>query len=303
MTQLLADIAQQAALLRRPLPALGPERLLLQDRALVRLVGIGSSRHVAGYGAACLDVLGGHPASLLASPADGVPQPAFTSDQAVVVVSQSGATPSLLALAETASARGAVVVVVTNEPGSPLEQLAQVTLPCDAGAERVVPATKSVTTAMVLLRALAAPVPADALSRCADALDGLVAAGVPAAALPPAHVVCGGIAGQSVAEEVALKLAEVAGLAVVPESVVDFLHGPVAVRAPVVALVDPDDPNRAALLDRPDVHVVDVPTCGDPALDQVTRVVAGQLLAVSWAERLGVDPDDPKGLAKVTRTR
>jgi glucosamine 6-phosphate synthetase-like amidotransferase/phosphosugar isomerase protein len=32
-------------------------------------------------------------------------------------------------------------------------------------------------------------------------------------------------------------------------------------------------------------------------------VVAGQRLALAWATALGVDPDDPKGLAKVTMTR
>jgi len=302
VSRLLADVAEQAALLRRPLPDLGPERRLLADRAVVRLVGIGSSRHVAAFGAACFGVLGDRPASVLPSPGAGVPQPVLHDDEAVVVVSQSGATSALLQVARDARDRGAVVLALTNVPGSPLEEAAQVTLPCGAGEELVVPATKSVTTAMVLLRALASPVPQAALLRCADTLDLLVSQGVAAAAEPPRYVVCGGLGGQAVAEEVALKLAEVAGLAVVPESVVDYLHGPVAVGGPLVALVAADDPNRAALLDQPDVHVVDVPACGDPALDQVTRVVAGQLLAASWADRLGVDPDDPKGLAKVTCT-
>lgn len=302
MSRLLADVREQAALLRRPLPDLGPERRLLADRALVRFVGIGSSRHVASFGAACLGALGERPTSVMASPGAGVPQPALHGDEALVVVSQSGATPALLDLARTARDRGAVVVAVTNAPGSALEEIAQVTLACEAGEEQVVPATKSVTTAMLLLRALASPVPPGALGRCAEALEHLVAQGVAASSTPPGYVVAGGLAGQAVAEEVALKLAEVAGLAVVPESVVDYLHGPVAVRAPVIALMDTADPNRAALLDRPDVQVLDVPASGDAALDQVTRVVAGQLLAASWAERLGVDPDDPKGLAKVTCT-
>jgi glucosamine--fructose-6-phosphate aminotransferase (isomerizing) len=301
---LLQDIGEQADLLRTVLDrtALAEARELLGRRSVVRLAGIGSSRHVAAYGAACLEALGDRFASVLASPGRGVPQPAGAPDQVLVLVSQSGATPALVELAVAARAAGSAVVLLSNSPGALLEDLSDVVLHCGAGPERVVPATKSVTTSMLVLRALAAPVSGIALGDCAGAVDHLVASGVAAGPAVPCFVVAGGLAGQAVADEVALKLAEVAGLAVVPESVVDYLHGPAAVRAPVVALVDPDDPNRLALLDRPDVHAVDVPRCGDATLDRITQVVAGQLMAASWAERLGVDPDDPKGLAKVTLT-
>jgi glucosamine 6-phosphate synthetase-like amidotransferase/phosphosugar isomerase protein len=113
--------------------------------------------------------------------------------------------------------------------------------------------------------------------------------------------VAGGLAGQAVADEVALKLAEVAGLAAVPESLVDFLHGPVAVPSPVLALVDETDPNLPALGEL-NVHHLEVSRTGDEGLDRIAQVVAGQLLALSWARELGVDPDDSKGLAKVTLT-
>jgi glucosamine--fructose-6-phosphate aminotransferase (isomerizing) len=231
-----------------------------------------------------------------------VPLPRLGPDDLLVVVSQSGATPALLDLARDAHAAGSAVLAVTNVPGSPLAALADAELPCDAGIETVVPATKSVTTAMVLLRALAGPLPAGALDALGDAVAEVVGRSFLVGGSPPGFVVAGGLAGQPVAEEVALKLAEVAGLAAVPESLVDFLHGPAAVHAPVLALLDDGDGN-AALLDGHDVQRVRVPTTGDAALDQVVRVVAGQCLALAWARALGVDPDDPKGLAKVTRTR
>lgn len=304
MSLLLQDVAEQPALLRGLLdaPALADARALVERCSAVRLVGIGSSRHVAAYGAACLEVLGGRVAGVLAAPGRGVPQPRTSPDHLLVVVSQSGRTPALLEVARAARTAGSAVLALTNCPGSPLEELSDVVLACDAGAERVVPATKSVTTAMLLLRALASPVAQAHLQSCTTALTALVADGLTAGTAPPAFVVGGGLAGQAVADEVALKLAEVAGLAAVPESVVDYLHGPSAVVAPVLALIDGDDPNRLALLDRADVHLVEVPGCGDRALDRITQVVAGQLLAVAWAQRLGVDPDDPKGLAKVTLT-
>jgi glucosamine--fructose-6-phosphate aminotransferase (isomerizing) len=266
----------------------------------VLLVGIGSSRHVAGYGTACFEALTSLPASLLPAPGAGVAQPALGPGDLLVVVSQSGRTPALLELAGAARSAGAAVLAVTNAPGSALEQLADAVLPCGAGPERVVPATKSVTTAMLLLRALAAPVDPAAVRRLAD---GVASGTVPVVSgRPPGFVVAGGLAGQAVADEVALKLAEVAGLPAVPESLVDFLHGPAAVVAPVVALVAADDPNRDALATADVQHLSWQPT-GDAGLDPIAMVVAGQRLALAWAGALGVDPDDPKGLAKVTMTR
>lgn len=302
MTLLAADIAEQGALLGSLLgrTSLAEAGRLVESRRVVHLVGIGSSRHVAAYGAACLAALGGRTATLLAAPGGGVPQPRLSPTDLLVVVSQSGETPALLELAEGARATGAAVLALTNVPGSPLELLSDAVLPCAAGRERVVPATKSVTTAMLLLRALASPLDPAAVRRLARGLDAGTAPVV--GGRPPGFVVAGGLAGQAVADEVALKLAEVAGLPAVPESLVDFLHGPAAVVSPVVALVDDDDPNRGGL-SGVEVQHLDWQRTGDAGLDGIAKVVAGQRLAVAWAEALGVDPDDPKGLAKVTMTR
>jgi glucosamine--fructose-6-phosphate aminotransferase (isomerizing) len=299
---LARDMAEQGALLGGLLDRtdLGPARRLLADRSVVRLVGIGSSHHVASYAAQCLATLGGRVTTVHAAPGSGVPQPRLSPDDVLVVVSQSGATPALLDLASAASVAGAAVLAVVNADGSPLSQLADVTLACGAGPERVVPATKSVTTAMLLLRALASDVSSDPVRRLAALAADEALPSV--AVRPPGFVVAGGLAGQAVADEVALKLAEVAGLAAVPESLVDYLHGPAAVAAPVLALVDDDDPNLPGLTGH-HVHRLAVPSTGDEALDRVAQVVAGQRLALSWARELGVDPDDPKGLAKVTLTR
>lgn len=302
-TLLGQDIAEQPGLLSGVAQAaLTPVRSLLGRHTVVRLAGIGSSRHVATYGAACLETVGGRIATVLASAGSGVPQPRLSDRDLLVVVSQSGATPALLDLARTARAAGAGVVALTNSPGSPLEDLADAVLPCSAGPERVVPATKSVTTAMLLLRALAAPVPDAALGALSAAVAHEVGLPRPVTGAPPAFVVGGGFAGQSVADEVALKLAEVAGLAAVPESLVDFLHGPAAVEAPALALLDVDDPNAGGLHARK-VELLTVRRTGDATLDPIVQVVAGQCLALAWARALDVDPDDPKGLAKVTRTR
>jgi glucosamine--fructose-6-phosphate aminotransferase (isomerizing) len=256
----------------------------------VRLAGIGSSRHAAGYGAEVLDHLG-IAATVLPAPGRAVPLPRLHRDDVLVLVSQSGRTSALVELAETAPCP---VVAVVNEPHSPLGRLATTELLCHAGAEQVVAATASVTAQMLLLRLLAGPADVAALA----AAVGRVLTSVPdLGAQPPEHIVAGGLAAQWVADEIALKLAEMAALSVTADSVVDHLHGPVALSVPTASFVDPDDPNlpRGA-----EVTAVRVPLTGDLTLDPIVRVVAGQVLALHWAQRLGIDVDDPRGLSKVT---
>ena len=321
MTLLAQDMALQGALLEwmvleSQATALVDAAAALGHHTLLRFVGIGSSRHVAGYGAACFETLHGIPTTVLAAPGTGVPLPRFGREQLVVLVSQSGRTPALLTVAAAARAAGATLLALTNTPDSPLENACDLVLQAAAGPEQVVPATKSVTAMMLLLRALAAPLSAASLGQLATLVTGLVDdAGGHVRTLTWQHpipdvVICGGLAGQWVADEVALKLAEMAAHLAVPESVVDFLHGPAAVVAPALAFLDPRDPNSAAVAIRPSVLTVgpsadyslNLRSCSDTSLDPIVRVVAGQCLALHWAQTQGLDPDDPRGLQKVTAT-
>ncbi len=313
MSQLAREIGQQGAVLRTVL-AHEAATLVAARSCLARaerrfLVGIGSSRHVAAYGAVCAQSLGPGPALLLDAPGSGVSAPPFRDGDVLVAVSQSGSTPALLTLVAHARARGCTVIAVINAEGSALAGQSDVALHTGAGAELVVPATKSVTASMLLLRALMAPVDAAAVARLADAVDHATQASTRTTTLPDV-VVAGGFAAEAVSDEVALKLAEVAAHLAVAETLVDYLHGPVAVAAPVLAFLDDDDPNNALVEGRPDVLVVgtgvqcavSLHSCGDATLEPIVRVVAGQALALRWAELHGLDPDDARGLRKVTLT-
>jgi len=129
------------------------------------------------------------------------------------------------------------------------------------------------------------------------------------------------------AQEVALKVMETCSVVAESRSVADFLHGPIAVVGPgfPVLLIEAAGPtlgDMRALAGRLTELGAGVVTLTDRArgggeADTVVRVltglpemltpipfaVAGQLLALRMALRLGLDPDRPRGLRKVTVTR
>lgn len=317
MSEVVAlEIAEQATLVARTLDAdaalVERARAVLADAPVVRFLALGSSRHAAGYGAEVLEVIAGRSAAVLPAPGWGTAQPRWQPGDVVVAVSQSGRTPALVAAVAEATARGARVIAVVNDPSSPLVELADVGLVSPAGPERVVAATKSVTGLALALRALAGEVDPHHAARLTAAISACIAFDTDPIVrrLVPQAVVCNGVAGEWIAQEVALKLAEMTGRAAFGKSLVEFLHGPCAAHVPVLALLEAGDPNGLCLRQGDDVVLVGplgadavLPSTGDVTLDPLVRLVAGQVLVLGWARALGEDPDADRGLAKVTATR
>ena len=312
-----ADIAEQpeilAAVIDRNRATLSRAREVLAQARVVRFVGIGSSRHAAGYGALALDVFGETPSSLLPAPGAAVAIPPPRPDEPLVVVSQSGWTPALLDVARRAHQAGVDVIAITNEPHSPLESIATVTLACEAGRERIVAATKSVTAQCLLMRALASEPTRAEIAALVARVRRTVTLDVEAALATsvPSAVVCAGFASNHVAGEIALKITEMSGASVSAASLVEHFHGPKASDAPVLAFLDPTDPNSGELARRRNVTTVgphpafdvETPTTGEPSLDAIVTLIAGQRIAAAWALQVGEDPDADRGLQKVTTTR
>jgi glucosamine--fructose-6-phosphate aminotransferase (isomerizing) len=127
--------------------------------------------------------------------------------------------------------------------------------------------------------------------------------------------------------EVALKIKETGYLVAEPYSSADFRHGPSAVvskgfpvvliaptgrvlddvaeltelcrrrRAPIVAISD-----APAVLGGADLQLP-IPAGVPEWLSPLLSVIPGQLFALSLARARGLDPDNPRGLSKVTETR
>jgi glucosamine--fructose-6-phosphate aminotransferase (isomerizing) len=75
-------------------------------------------------------------------------------DPAVLVISQSGETADTLMALREAVQRGHPTLAVTNVAASTMAREATVSLPTVAGVEKAIPATKSFTTQLVVLRLL-----------------------------------------------------------------------------------------------------------------------------------------------------
>ena len=333
-TRMAAEIAEQPETVRRTWAALAPLRptlaSLLEERRQVLFVARGTSDNAAIYGRYLLEthagVLGG-----LVSPSVATHYRARLdlSDSVVVAVSQSGATSEIVETQEWARACGAATVAVTNVEGSPLATSADVALVTQAGPEVAVPATKTYTAQLVAMTVLASDLD---LSPVPPVIDDLLASrdGVSeaVAVLRDADyaVVTGRGLMMGTALETALKLEETCLRPVRGYSYADLRHGPISVVTSGMAAVlvaAPDGPMVAPMTDLArdltsrgatvvgiggDAAFADacaVPVRG-PALPETLAplgaIVPAQLVVEQLARELGLDPDEPRGLAKVTST-
>ena len=315
-------------------------RELAASRRTVLFVARGSSDNAAIYGRYLLEVHAGHHAGL-AAPSVGTHYGARLdlSDAVVVSVSQSGETQEIVEAQDWAARCGARTIAVTNDADSVLATSADLPMVTDAGRELAVPATKSYTAQLVAMAVLAgalAPQP-DALDADLDRAPGeverLIAErdgvdeAVDALATTPEILVSGRGIAFGTALETALKLEETCLRPVRGLSYADLRHGPIAVvdSEHVALLVAAQDgPMVSGMTELADdlrsrgvgatigiggdadfAAACDVAARG-PRLPELVAplalVVPAQLIVEALARRLGLDPDAPRGLSKVTQT-
>lgn len=347
-TQVRAEMAEQPAVLG----AIAQRRTQWQD--LVRahlpaeirgisLIARGSSDNVAVHARYLLELATGLPVSLVApSLMTRYQHTPRVRDSLVVALSQSGRTPEIVDVATRLAAAGAVVVSVTNDGESPLAQASAVTLSVGTSPELAVPATKTVTGQLALVTLLAEAVGPGmdaytggdpAWAALAEAASETLAdtAGLAAAVqvLQPRTTAVHLARGLSYAAalEGALKSKETSRRVHEGFSSADFLHGPLTVASPEVAIVayaatgpvlqdvvetagsaaDLGSPvigvgPAEAWLSIPGAVVLPVPQTLGEALTTILLVIRGQQLAIDTTLALGLDPDRPTGLNKVTAT-
>ncbi len=234
---------------------------------VVVIAARGTSDHAGIYARYLLEAYLGLPVVLAASSLATIYGRSMSWTEALVIgISQSGEAPDVAAVLVAARHEGAATVALTNTPGSLLERVAELTLPCSAGPELAVAATKTYVAELAVLAALVAelarhagrqeevtdlasglPAVPSVLSRTLEAsvawveqAEGLVEA---MAASDRALIVSRGY-NYATALEVALKLKETSRMFADGYSTADLLHGPLALAGPAVPLVvfRPDGP-------------------------------------------------------------
>jgi glucosamine--fructose-6-phosphate aminotransferase (isomerizing) len=310
------------------------------DRVL--LVARGSSDHAALYAHYLLGLRAGRLAtSASPSFATAYDVPLDLQGTLAVAVSQSGATQEIVETLGWASRNGARTLAITNVEGSDLAAQADLTLVTQAGPEQALPATKSHTTQLAAVALVGAALAAerdggrdlDLLAQVPDAVAQVLANGTEGVEQVVGEVVGARtvvVAGRgyhsATAREIALKLQEACEVPAVGLSWADLLHGPLALldaEAPALLVAPPTGPvlagtvtvaRRLAERGAPVFGIggdgafaaacrLVLPASDLPEhLAPIAAVVPGQQLAEALARRLGLDPDHPRGLRKVTQT-
>ncbi len=302
----------------------------------VVFAGRGSSDHAGQYGRYLTEIYAGVPVSLATPSVLTAYGGKVDYGKCLVIgISQSGRTNDVCEVLKAAGAQGALTVSITNDPASPVAGAARRHLSCEAGPELSVEATKTFATQMYLTYLLAAEWSgAPALLNRAEAVPGLVADALrleaPLSALVPRYrfarrlfVLARGTV-EPVAMEGCLKINESSYIDARPFSIIDFLHGPVAMLekdAPVL-LIDADRATRAdartiqqkcrrtgsdllaftadpELAKACDASLL-LPEGTDGPEAAFTVMTLLQLFACKLALLKGYDPDHPRGLNKVT---
>lgn len=295
-------------------------------------VARGSSDHAASYLAMLLGIAGGLATASIPPSLVTRYGARLTLEGALVAsLSQSGASPDIVATLAAARDAGAATVAIVNAEGSPLAATADHVLPQRAGVERSVAATKSfICTLAVVARLVAVwrrdQALLDALQRLPERLEAALAcdwsAAVPRLAAAGSLYVVGRGPGLGIAQESALKLKETSFLHAEALSAAEVRHGPRAVIGegfPLLAyaLADAGGGDAAAfaaeLADAGAEVIVAGPTPSaglhlplpeplHPLLDPIVAIQAFYPMAAALAVARGQDPDRPRGLRKVTET-
>ena len=253
-----------------------------------------------------------------------------------VALSQSGRTDEIVETLSWAGDCGARTLAITNGAGSPLAEVADVAFVTQAGRRACRPATKTFTTQLaaqaVLAIGLGADLDAGLLRRVPDQVEELLAGLLDLAPIVAelqgvqGVVVSGRGLAYSAALELALKLKEACYLHAMGLSYADLLHGPIAVvdaRTPAIVLAASAGPTLAGTVDLVrrvtgagarayaiggDASLAAASSRSLPGPDlpewlaPMGLVVPGQLLTEVLARQLGIDPDRPRGLSKITQT-
>lgn len=299
----------------------------------------GTSDNAAKYGKYLFEVQNGLPCGLAAPSVVTLYRSELNLKGSLVVgISQSGEAPDVIEYVTHAKSAGAVTVSITNNPLSPLAQASDFPLAIHAGPERSVAATKTYTGTLMSLYLLSCAL--KSFEKPQAEIEALVQAMQSALTLETTIRQsvdryryireCVSLArgiNQATAEEVGLKFIETCYVMAKSYSVADFMHGPFALVEPGFPcfLFAPDGATLPTVLEAAsklkeggaetiifarDEQLlslarapIPVPVMVEEMVSPLVYVLLGQMFAFYLALTRDLNPDQPRGLQKVTKTR
>ena len=321
-------LSEQAAVL-----ADAGKALRVRDPAVVVTIARGSSDHAAHFLKYAIELELGIPvASVGPSLASIYQSPLKLSRGAAIAVSQSGASPDIVALTKTAVEGGALTIALANTVPSPLSQAATVAVDIAAGPELAVAATKSFVNSIVAGLAIIAHWKNDAaLIDAVTALPAHFEAALkldwsaildPLASAESLYMLGRGPS-LAIASEAALKCKETCELHAEAYSSADVLHGPVSLVAPAFPVIAfaARDAAEASIAETASKLVAknaktfvttrlasgaaQLPfvTTGNHLTDALCLIIPYYGMVEQLSRQRGFNPDKPAALQKVTETR
>jgi glutamine---fructose-6-phosphate transaminase (isomerizing) len=255
----------------------------------------------------------------------------------VIGISQSGQSPDIVSVIKEAARQGCPTLAITNDITSPLAAQSEHVISLHAGQEKAVAATKTYTTSLTALAMLSSALSFDKIlfdeitripQAIQDTLNGLsgIIERVERYRFMEQCIVIGRGYNYATAFEVSLKIKELSKVVAEPYSSADLLHGPIAAITEgfPVLIIAPEGPmfsdlvqlhqeikqrnpdtilisNDQGLLAQANLSLPITPQLPD-WLSPLITVIPGQLFAMQLATEMGLNPDQPKGLSKITKT-
>lgn len=310
----------------------GGKALRASNPRTIVTIARGSSDHAAAFLKYAVELTAGIPvASIGPSIVSIYGRELKLEGCASIAVSQSGKSPDIVALAQSARRNGALSFALTNTAGSPLAEASDHTIDLLAGPERSVAATKSFVSSVVAGLGLLAHWQQDtALLAALDALPEVLGRAIRCDWSP----LLAGLEGQSslyvlgrgpalaIAAEAALKFKETCSVHAEAYSAAEVLHGPARIveqAYPVLALAarDAAEDSVAEVTDRlagqgarafitsdraSAAAVLPFAPAGHPMTDALALIAAFYGFVEALSRHRGYNPDQPPHLKKVTET-
>ncbi len=240
----------------------------------------------------------------------------------VIVISQSGKSPDIIEQTRQAKEAGAFCIALVNESDSPLKEIVDYLIPLHAGEEKSVAATKSFILTLSAIMQL--------VSSWANSTELMIATKqIPDALIMACEAkpqltnelldgvnnlaVLGRGLGFAISKEIALKIKEVCAIHAESFSSAEFLHGPVSLLQQSLKLINIQVNDESKEFHEKQIqeliargaNITNLHQCDDNLHPRVAPFAVLQRFYLDIekiAQEKGLNPDEPVGLKKVTKT-